>query len=247
MKHILRYKTLLILLSLNTITFADSVEDRLNKLDSSVTTIDLSNMGIKRVTPKLATFTSVINLNLSKNNLIEFPSNILLELSKLQNLAISMSLKDEGIPNRNKTNNPAYHNYEKIEVKQGINNSTVIHNHYPERKLYYTVDLDPCIALIIVQDDQVLFSHIDNINGNKPGSLTLKEFLNNNLKADDLKNTDVYLVGANSPGSAGQVLKVLALLKLYGLSDKISMASLGNNFTSVFIDLEDKAVFIGRE
>ncbi|MGF6851297.1 hypothetical protein [Paraburkholderia sp. CI3] len=173
---------------------------------------------------------SVIDLDLSGHPLKEFPVEQLLAMTKLQNLKLSMNA-ETGTPTRKSLKALTEEGLSPVWVRQGNSSAQVVNVHASAKTVLYTTDLDPCLAVMIVQGDKAMLMHVDSFSGRGSGRTSVRDVLLRHITPNGT-DTSIMLVGANAQGAAANVRGVLSTLKSMGLEKNITMASLGNGHSS---------------
>lgn len=218
--------------------------DILDCFTNQRTELDLSHRSLTLIPACLGKLTSLQHLNLSGNPLKKFPADQLLQLKNLQTIQLSMNEGDEG-PKRRSYDSFQEHGYNVIYFKQGNSNAKVFSSPPAQETALYTTDLDPCLAVMVMQKNITLCAHVDTFSGRGIGGLPTEELLRRHIKTGE-KNTQIFLVGANSQGSAGNVKGVLTSLQKMGLHHQVKMASLGNGDTSATLDIKNKTAYVSK-
>lgn len=212
-------------------------------IDSSIE-LDLSYYGLTTVPNCLGSLTTLQHLNLSGNALLTFPFEQILQLNQLQDIQLSMN-EYTGSPIKCSHEILAKKGYTMTFFAQGNVNTKVLSSFPSEPNALYTTDLDPCLAVMIIQENTILCVHVDSFGKSGIGGISLDTILYRHL-VPNKKATRVFLVGANSQGSAGNLRGVLYALQKLELHSCIKMASLGNGHTSATLDLDNKVVYVGK-
>lgn len=181
------------------------------------------------------------DLNLHGNILQKFPSQELLKLSKLSNLRLTMNQLGREIQ-RKPSGRLKEMGYSLNHVPQGNARAKVVPLPAPEAMALCTTGLGPCLAIMVLQQSQAVFMHVDSPGRGGMYGVPVLDVLRTCMPDPDL-NAKVMLVGCNDPGSVGTLRGVLAALQALGLDDKIVMASIGNGHTSVALDLEERCAY----
>lgn len=207
-------------------------------------TLDLSERGLTALPESLGALTHLKHLNVSGNPLQTFPAKALLQLGSLQTLQLAMNQQNQGVPFRRSHERFADEGYKLQFFAQGNNRAQVIHQPPRQKTALFTTDLAPCLAAMIVQDGKSLALHMDNPQRSGSGGIPLEDMLSRHLHPSARK-TEVFLVGANDQGAAGNVRAMLAALNKHGVANNICMASLGNGHTSATLDVNNQRAWVG--
>ncbi len=223
---------------------AAACSEIMNNFQCRGETLDLSERGLTALPDSLGALTHLKHLNLSGNPLQTFPAKALLQLDSLQTLQLAMNQHNQGVPFRRSHERFADEGYKLQFFAQGNNRAQVIHQPPRQKTALFTTDLAPCLAAMIVQDGKSLALHMDNPQRSGSGGIPLEDMLSRHLHPSARK-TEVFLVGANDQGSAGNVRAMLAALNKHGVANNISMASLGNGHTSATLDVNNQKAWVG--
>jgi len=178
------------------------------------------------------------DLDFGENILYKFPSQQLLKLSELNHLRLSMNQLGQAIP-RKSFGDLRSLGYSLHDVEQGNKLAKVMPLPEPEAVALCTRGLGPCIAVMVLQQNQAIFMHVDSAGEGGIGHQSVLDALRNRISTPD-ENTNVILVGCNYGGSVGTLRGVLGAFQELGLDDKIVMASIGNGHTSAALDLKER-------
>jgi Leucine-rich repeat (LRR) protein len=209
----------------------------------AVQTVGLANRGLSAIPKDFGALGQITDLDLSGNELKEFPVEQLLGMTSLQNLKLSME-STTGKPVRKSHDAFVDQGCQITYVRQGNALAKVIDVRKSPNTVLFTTDLDPCLALSVIQGDKALLMHVDSFSGQGSGRRSVHDVLSLHIKPNE-KDTRVMLVGANAQGSASNVRGVLSVLKTFGLERCITMASLGNNHTSAMLQVGNGQGYVG--
>lgn len=223
---------------------AAACSEIMNNFQCHNETLDLSERGLTALPDALGALTHLKHLNLTGNPLQAFPAKAIMQLGSLQTLQLAMNKENHGVPFRRSHERFADEGYKLQFFAQGNNRAQVIHQPPRQKTALFTTDLAPCLAAMIVQDGKSLALHMDNPQRSGSGGIPLEDMLSRHLHPSARK-TEVFLVGANDQGSAGNVRAMLAALNKHGVADNISMASLGNGHTSATLDVNNQKAWVG--
>ncbi|WP_128176859.1 leucine-rich repeat domain-containing protein [[Pantoea] beijingensis] len=206
--------------------------------------LDLSGRGLTSLPDSLGGLTQLKQLNVSDNPLQAFPTKALLTLTSLQTLQLGMNKQNDGVPFRRSHERFADEGYKLQFFAQGNNRAQIMQQPPRQKTALFTTDLAPCLAAMIVQDGKSIALHMDNPKRSGSGGLPLEDAFARHLLRS-AQDTQVFLVGANDQGSAGNVRAMLSTLDKHGLANNISMASLGNGHTSATLDVNNRQAWVG--
>jgi hypothetical protein len=207
------------------------------------TELDISGRFLTELPPCLGKLKSLLHLNTARNPLTVFPAAQLIGLDNLQDLQLSMNAEG-GAPQRLGHEKLRERGYELIHFKQGNSNTRVLPSMQAKATALYTTDLDPCLAVMIMQGDSAVCDHVDSYGGSGVGRLSTHDVLRKHIRADR-DDTQIFLVGANAQGSAANLRGVLRVLQELGVMHCVNMASIGNGHTSATLDLKDRTAYVG--
>ncbi|MEF9406759.1 MULTISPECIES: hypothetical protein [Ralstonia solanacearum species complex] len=209
----------------------------------TVPTVELASRGLNELPRDIGPLNRIADLDLSGNELKTFPVDQVLGMASLQNLKLSME-STTGKPMRKSHAALADQGCRMMFVHQGNASAKVVDIKRASNTVLYTTDLDPCLALSIIHGDKALLMHVDSFRGQGAGRLSVRDVLIRHINPN-AQDTRVMLVGANAQGSAANVRGVLSVLRELGLERCITMASLGNNYTSAMLHVGYGEGYVG--
>ena len=195
---------------------------------------------IDKFPSQIMDLTKLSDLDFGENILHKFPSQELLKLSGLNHLRLSMNQLGQAIP-RKSFGELRRLGYFLHDVEQGNKLAKVMPLRElpePEAVALCTRGLGPCVAVMVLQQNQAIFMHVDSPGEGGIGHKSVLDVLRDHISTPD-ENTKVMLIGCNYGGS-GTLRGVLGALQELGLDDKIVMASIGNGHTSASLDLKKR-------